>query len=323
MHLFPKDDPPPQQPTTSAPVSGPAPVYVSPSQPVVVQMPSSGAKIPILFGAVVVLLGLSGYLFYQVSQVRSELATTKDAILDQISQLKESSSVSSQTSRRNVEALKKDLEAARHNASQLAGQAKVDAQKHADELAAKLQKAQDEQSKRVDAVGQEVSVVKDSAAAANTKVEGVSTEVATVKTQTAANRADLEKTIADLRSAKGDLGVQSGLIATNGKELAALKALGERNYTEFKLGKTKAPQKIGDIQVLLKSVDPKKNRYTILLIADDKSVEKRDRTVNEPVQFLLSRATLPYELVVNECKKDQIAGYLAAPKVQVSRQAAN
>jgi uncharacterized metal-binding protein len=266
MHLFPKDDPPPQ-PTGPAPVSGPAPTYVAPSQPVVVQMPSSGAKIPILFGAVVVLLGLSGYLFYQVSQVRSELAQTKDAILDQISQLKESSSVSSQTSRRNVESLKKDLEAARHNASQLAGQAKVDAQKHADELAAKLQKAQDEQAKRVDAVGQEVSVVKDSAAAANTKVEGVSTEVATVKTQTAANRADLEKTIADLRSAKGDLGVQSGLIATNGKELAALKALGERNYTEFKLGKTKAPQKIGDIQVLLKSVDPKKNRYTILVIA--------------------------------------------------------
>src|SRR5258708_7658736 len=322
MHLFPKEDPPPQ-PASPAPVSGPAPVYVTPSQPVVVQMPSSGAKIPILFGAVVVLLGLSGYLFYQVSQVRSELATTKDAILDQISQLKESSTVSSQTSRRNLESMKKEVEAARHNASQLAGQAKVDAQKHADELAAKLQKAQEEQGKRVDAVGQEVSVVKDSATAANTKIEGVSTEVATVKTATAANRADLEKTIADLRSAKGDLGVQSGLIATNGKELSALKALGERNYTEFKLGKTKAPQKIGDIQVLLKSVDPKKNRYTILVIADDKSVEKRDRTVNEPVQFLLSRATLPYELVVNECKKDQIAGYLAAPKVQVSRQQAN
>ncbi|HEV8146643.1 MAG TPA: hypothetical protein VGP79_09690 [Bryobacteraceae bacterium] len=322
MHLIPKDDPPPQS-QSSAPASGPAPTYV-PSQPVVVQMPSSGAKIPILFGAVVVLLAASGYLFYQVSQLRTELATTKDQILDQISKVKETSSVSTQTSRQNVESLKKELEAARRAANQSAGQAKVDALKHADELAADLRKAQEVQAKKVDAVGQEVSQVKDSAAAANTKIEGVSTEVATVKTATAANRADLEKTIADLRSAKGDLNVQSGLIATNGKELSALKALGERNYTEFKLPKTKTPQRVGDIQVLLKSVDPKKNRYTIEVIADDKRVEKKDRTVNEPLQLLLSRATIPYELVVNECKKDMIVGYLSAPKVQVTRgQAAN
>jgi hypothetical protein len=113
--------------------------------------------------------------------------------------------------------------------------------------------------------------------------------------------------------------VQSGLIATNGKELAALKALGERNYTEFKLGKTKAPQKVGDISVMLEKCDPKKNRYTIRVIADDKTVEKRDKTLNEPVQFLLSKATQPYELVVNDIKKDLISGYVAAPKVQQTR----
>src|SRR5258706_9947714 len=106
MHLIPKDDPP-AQPQSSTPASGPAPTYVQP-QPVVVQMPSSGAKIPILFGAVILLLLASGYLFYQVSQLRSELATTKDQILDQISKVKESSSESTQTSRRNVEQLKKD-----------------------------------------------------------------------------------------------------------------------------------------------------------------------------------------------------------------------
>jgi hypothetical protein len=323
MHLIPKDDPPPQAQSSTLP-SGPAPNYAPPSQPVVVQMPSSGAKIPILFGAVILLVAASGYLFYQVSQLRTELATTKDQILDQISKVKETSSVSTQTSRQNVENLKKELEAARRAANQSAGQAKIDALKHADELAADLRKAQDAQAKKVDAVGQEVSQVKDSAAAANTKIEGVSTEVATVKTATAANRADLEKTIADLRSAKGDLGVQSGLIATNGKELQALKALGERNYTEFTIKKSKVPQRVGEIQVLLKSVDQKKNRYTIEVIADDKHWERKDKTVNEPVQFKLSRSILPYELIVNECKKDVIVGYLSAPKLQVSRgQASN
>ena len=125
--------------------------------------------------------------------------------------------------------------------------------------------------------------------------------------------------IADLKSTKGDLGVQSGLIATNGKELAALRALGERNYTEFRLTKEKTPRKVGDVQMRLKAADMKKNRYTIELIADDKLVEKKDKTVNEPVQFMLSRATQPFEIVVNEVKKDMISGYISAPKVQQTR----
>ena len=147
----------------------------------------------------------------------------------------------------------------------------------------------------------------------------VSTEVGTLRTEAAATKSELEKTIADLKSTRGDLGVQSGLIATNSKELSALKALGERNYTEFKLAKEKTAQRVGDVQIRLKSVDQKKNRYTIELIADDKLVEKKDKTINEPVQFLLSRATQPYELVVNEVKKDLIVGYVSAPKVQQSR----
>ena len=66
----------------------------------------------------------------------------------------------------------------------------------------------------------------------------------------------------------------------------------------------------------LKKADVKKNRYTIELIVDDQRVEKKDKTINEPVQFLTSKAKQPYEIVVNKVQKDQIAGYLATPKVQ-------
>ena len=83
------------------------------------------------------------------------------------------------------------------------------------------------------------------------------------------------------------------MIATNGKELEALKELGERNYFEFKITKSKKPQKVGEVSILIKSVDPKRNKYTIELIADDKKVEKKDKSLNEPVQFYLSRATQP------------------------------
>ena len=91
------------------------------------------------------------------------------------------------------------------------------------------------------------------------------------------------------------------------------------NYFEFQLTKTKAPQKIGDVAVQVKRMDTKRNRYTIELIADDKKVEKKDRSVNEPVQFYMAKARIPYEIVVNEVRNDRIVGYLATPKVREMR----
>ena len=281
---------------------------------------SSGPQVPVVLVLVVALIAATGYLFYQLSQTRAEMAQMRDQLLDEISKIHETTAVTTQTSRRSVDTLKSEVQMLRRRqAGLLAGQAKVDAEKHADDLAASLQKVQQDQAQRVSAVSTEVSQVKDQAVAANTKIGEVSTDVGNVKTDVAATRSELEKTIATLKATQGDLGVQSGLIATNGKELAALKALGERNYTEFKLGKTKAPQKVGDIAVLLEKADPKNNRYTIKVIADDKTVQKKDKTINEPVQFLLSKATQPYELVVNDIKKDLISGYVASPKVQQTR----
>ncbi len=311
----------PPQPQPAYPPQQQAPYSPQPQQPIYVHdaPKGGGVKIPILFGAVIALVGACIYLFYQLNQLRNELAETRDSFTSEIAKINETSSVTTQTSRKNMDNLKKELDRARAAAAQLSGEAKTAATAHADELAAKFQKLQEEQGKRLDGVSSEVSAVKTEATAANAKISEVSGEVGSVKTDVAKTRSDLEKTIADLKSTRGDLGVQSGLIATNGKELAALKALGERNYTDFKISKSKTPQKVGDLQVLLKSADPKHNKYTIEVIADDKRVEKKDRSVNEPVQFLLARATQPYELVVNDVKKDMIVGYVAAPKVQQTR----
>jgi hypothetical protein len=79
------------------------------------------------------------------------------------------------------------------------------------------------------------------------------------------------------------------------------------------------PQRVGDITLKLKSVDPKKNRYTVEVMADDKLTEKRDKNVNEPVQFYTTKARQPYELVVNQVQKDLIVGYLSTPKEQSGR----
>ncbi len=315
--LFPKENPNVSDPTYTAPPNNP--------QPIIVQTTGGGggAKISILFGAVLALVGACVYLFYQMNELKTELASTRESLESSISKMYETSTVTTQTSRRSIDKMEKDLAAAQAKAAALSGQAKVDAEKHADELAASLRKAQEDQGKQIAAVGTEVTQSKAESAAAvsaaNAKIEGVNSEVGTVKTDLAKNKADTEKLIASMKTAQGDLGVQSGLIATNAKELSALRELGERNYFEFKITKSKKPQKVGDVSILIKSVDPKRNKYTIELTAYDKVTEKKDRSLNEPVQFLLSRARQPYELVVNDIKKDMISGYVSAPKVQQPR----
>ena len=117
----------------------------------------------------------------------------------------------------------------------------------------------------------------------------------------------------------GDMGVMSGLIATNSKDLQALRALGERNYYEFTLSKKDQFEEGRRIVLSLKKADPKRNRYTMDVMADDKRVEKRDKTINEPVQLYMTDANQPYEIVINQVDKDKVVGYLSTPKVKMAR----
>jgi hypothetical protein len=174
---------------------------------------------------------------------------------------------------------------------------------------------QTEQTRQSQAIDQ----VKQTADTATTKLVDVTADVSNVKTDLGNAKSELEQTVANLKRVTGDVDSHSSLIATNGKELAALRALGEKNYFEFTLPKSKSPQKVGDIMVQLKKADVKRNRYTIEVTADDKKVEKKDKGVNEPVQFYTSKSRQPAEIVVNEIRKDTIVGYLAVPKVQIQR----
>jgi hypothetical protein len=151
-------------------------------------------------------------------------------------------------------------------------------------------------------------------------VDNVKTDVTGVKTEVATTKDGLEKTSADLKRAMGDMGVMSGLIATNAKDLQTLRELGERNYVEFTLNKTQTSKKFGDMVVTYKKADPKKNRYTVAIQADDKMVEKRDRSTNEPVQVYVHDSRQPYEVVVNKVNKDEIVGYVSTPKMSLARQ---
>lgn len=164
---------------------------------------------------------------------------------------------------------------------------------------AKLSSEQKQQGQQLAAVNTEVSGVK-------TELGGAKTEIQKTQTDLAATNVRLEKTI-------GDLGVQSGFIAHTSDELQALKRKGERNYYEFTLRKgAKTP--VSTVTLQLKKVDAKKSRFTLNVIADDRTIEKKDRTVGEPLQFYTGRDRLLYEVVAFTASKDVITGYLATPK---------
>jgi chromosome segregation ATPase len=151
-------------------------------------------------------------------------------------------------------------------------------------------------------------------AAVSNTVTGVQTDVGGVKTDVAKTQSDLAATNEQLTSMKGDLNGHSSLIARNGEELEILKHKGDRNYYAFTLVKGQKKQ-VGTVTLELKKADSKKSRYTISVFSDDKQYEKKDKSLNEPLQFYSGKDPALFELVVNNVSaKNTVTGYLATPK---------
>jgi peptidoglycan hydrolase CwlO-like protein len=144
-------------------------------------------------------------------------------------------------------------------------------------------------------------------------VTGVRTDLGGAKQDIASTRSDLDATKAKLEKAIGDLGLQSGLVARNHNELELLKHKGDRNYFEFTLRRSQR-QPVSTISMQLKKTDPKKSKFTLNVIADDRIIEKKDRTANEPLQFYTGRDRSLCEVVIFKVDKDSVSGYLSAPK---------
>lgn len=145
-------------------------------------------------------------------------------------------------------------------------------------------------------------------------IAGVKTDVGGVRTDLGNTKADLEATKAKLQSTVGDLGVQSGLIATTRSDLEVLKHKGDRNYYEFTLLKGAKPQPVSTVSLQLRKTDAKKGKFTLNVTSDDKTIEKKDRNVAEPIQFYSGRDHMLFELVIWTVEKDKATGYLSTPK---------
>jgi len=124
-------------------------------------------------------------------------------------------------------------------------------------------------------------------------------------------KSDLDATKNSIQMARSEMGT---LIARNHDEIDQLRHLGQRDYFEFTVQRKGGATKVGSIQIVLKDTNTKKNRYTINVLADDNSFEKKDRSVNEPIFFYTGGTRTAIELVVNKVTKSTATGYLSVPK---------
>jgi small-conductance mechanosensitive channel len=165
---------------------------------------------------------------------------------------------------------------------------------------------------------------KTATAAVDQKVNGLATSVK-AELATKANAEDVNKLNGDVTGVKGDLDATKNsiqmarsemgtLIARNHDEIDQLRRMGQRDYFEFTVSRKGGLQKVGTIQVQLKDTNTKKNQFTMNVLADDKSFEKKNRSVNEPIFFYTGGTRAALELVVNKVTKTTASGYLSIPK---------
>lgn len=279
----------------------------------------SGLVSKILIG-VALALALGGWWYQssQVASVRQELAQTQQK-MDQINGQMQTnvSAAKAQVKTEMDETIAKineQVEKTRREAQAGSHRAQVSAKERAHEVLTTLSAKNVELTQQFDQIKKEND---QKSTQVDETLTGIKGDVGNVKTEVVSTRAELSQTIEDLKRMTGDMGVMSGLIATNSTELDALRKLGEKDYFEFKLAKTTAPQRVGDISLALRKADVKRSKFTLDVVADDKRIEKKDKSLNEPVQFYTGGTRLPYEVVVNEIHKDQVIGYLAVPKVKI------
>ncbi len=258
----------------------------------------AGLALLLALGALIWCFGLSNHLSIAEKQLaaaqaqNAELARKQDVLSARLS-------ATAETLGRSVGLTQKQIDAKTQNI--LAAQAaQLQVVKSQTLQTAKLAEQQEASAKQLGVVASDVSSVK--------------TDVSGAKTSIADTQSDLASTKAQLQRTMGDQGVMSGLIARTHDELETLKHRGDRNYYEFTLQKGAKPTLLATVKLQAKKVDDKRSKYTMIVSADDRNIEKKDKSLDEPVQFYTGKDPVLYEIVVNTIAKNQVSGYLSTPK---------
>jgi hypothetical protein len=264
--------------------------------------PGLSSKFLVIFLVLAALVVGEIYTIYKINSMRDTLQaqqtqTSKQLRAEFQDQLTGRLSAIENTNAQQMDALKDELDVASKRVGATGGELK-----HARAMVVQLQNEQRKQSEELQA---ELAQKADQQ------------QVGALNQDVSAQRTDLDKTKTVLDSVRSDLGMARSemgtLIARNHDDIEQLRKMGERDYFEFTAGR-KSLVHVGGVALTLTKTNVKRHRFNLELLADDLQVEKKDRTINEPIFFYVSGSKRPYELVVNEVKPEQVKGYLSTPK---------
>ena len=206
----------------------------------------------------------------------------------------------------------RETKAELHVATEELGQSLGLTQKQMEARAQEIISREEADAKRLDSAQNQTAKA---VSGLSSDVSGVKSDVGGVKTDLGKTQNDLATAISQLTSMRGDVDGHSTLIARTHDELEVLKHKGDRNYYEFTLAKNQK-KPVGTVSMMLKKADGKKSRFTLVVYSDDLQYEKKDRNLNEPLQFYSGKDRMLFEIVVNSVgnKNQSISGYLSTPK---------
>ena len=261
----------------------------------------SSSKFLLIFLVLAALVVGEIYTIYKTNSTRAALEAQETQASKQLraaqDQLTGRLSAIENTNAQQMDALKDELDAAAQRVGKTGGELK-----HARAMVTQLQNEQRTQAKQLQ---EELAQKADQQ------------QVGALNQDVSAQRTDLDNTKQALDSVRSDLGMARSemgtLIARNHGDIEQLRKMGERDYLEF-TAERKSPVRVGGVRLTLTKTNVKRHRFNLDLMADDIQVEKKDRTINEPIFFYVSGSKRPYELVVNEVKPNAVKGYVSTPK---------
>ena len=269
-----------------------------------------------LIGAAVILVIVLAYLVYglfslQENQkiLRAEVQQVVQKLQTDLDQIK----VGQKTALQNINDLRSDTDVIGQKvgvAENVLKEARVNQEQLRQRQAQDVAQLQATISKKADTT-QVKSQVEAIQQQSEQKFGEVDKSVGAVRTDVEQTKKSLEETNRQLVDVRDTLASQ---IAHNKSELEQLKRKGERTYFEFSINKKQRIAAVGDIKMELKKADVGKKRYDLTIYVDDQKLDKKNILANEPIQFLVGKDRLRYEVVVNTVTKDKIDGYLAVPK---------
>lgn len=239
----------------------------------------------------------------RISALETELQSARDANAANVTRVSSDLGVVSE----KLGITEKDLEKARKQAEMLRAEHVRTTKGLKEEIASNSQAV----TSLRDETATNVTKLTEGQNEATTKIGAVSGDVQVVRTDLDSTKSDLASSRKEMIDIRDSLGRE---IAKNSGEVAELRRRGERDYVEFDVRKAKDASRVGDIQLQLKKADPKTKRYDLVMLVNDAHLDKKNQPVNEPIQFLVGKDRLRYELVVFSVDKDRIRGYISTPK---------